>query len=95
LFGSLLSSTHACPQSWALPAHAVVQCPVEQTWPAAHALPHAPQFFGSLAVFTHDAPHLVSPEVHAQAPPEQTPPLPQLTPQAPQLLGSLLSLTHD
>jgi hypothetical protein len=36
--------------------------PLEQTWPATHAVPHAPQFIGSVRVSTQAPPaHRVSP----------------------------------
>jgi hypothetical protein len=34
-------------------------CPPAQIWCSPAALPHAPQFLGSVSVFTHDLPHKV------------------------------------
>lgn len=43
---SLVVSTQDAPQV-VFPPHSVVHLPPWQTCPAAHALPHAPQFLGS------------------------------------------------
>jgi hypothetical protein len=39
--------------------HVVSHMPELQTWPTAHAVPHAPQCFASLAVATQTPPHSV------------------------------------
>jgi hypothetical protein len=60
-----------------------------------HAVPHAPQLFGSVCVFTHAVPpQNVCPVPHAQLPlVHERPPL-HAVPQAPQLFESVLVLTH-
>jgi hypothetical protein len=55
--------------------------------------PHAPQFLGSLAVFTHELPQRV-PLGQAHCPPVHTRPVAHRTPQAPQLLALLVRFTH-
>jgi hypothetical protein len=62
--------------------------PPEQTCPAAHFVPHVPQFRLSLPVLTHFPPQVVCPvpQVTAQTPPAQLCPAGQTRPQAPQWL---------
>jgi hypothetical protein len=48
----LLSGVRQTPLHASSPA-AHWQDPLWQVWPAAHTLPHAPQFWGSDAAFTH------------------------------------------
>jgi hypothetical protein len=57
-------------------AQVVAHCPDEQTSPEAHALPQAPQFWGSLASVTQTPPHIVCPDaqVVAHCPDEHTSP---------------------
>ena len=63
--------------------------PALQTCAAVQVVPHAPQFFGSLATVTHALPHFVVPgELHWHMPFMQLLPAPQTLPQLPQLLGS-------
>src|ERR1019366_2364058 len=45
--GSYLVSTHAPLQGASGDAQLAAQTPLEQTWPAEHFMPHAPQLFGS------------------------------------------------
>jgi hypothetical protein len=71
-----------------------VQTPALHTWPAAQALPHAPQFITSLAVLTQVPAQALWPGGHTQAPALQRPPPPQREPQAPQFSGSDCSWTH-
>jgi len=65
------------------------QIPVEQTCPAAHVLPHAPQFFGSTLVSAHvpDG-HAVKSSRHWHLPARQCWPSPHWMPQAPQFSES-------
>jgi hypothetical protein len=41
--------------------------PAEHVCPVAHAVPHAPQLAGSIAVGAHEAPHMVNPGPHPVA----------------------------
>jgi hypothetical protein len=66
----------------------LVQVPLGQT------VPHAPQLFGSLCVFTHCVPHTVIPAPPQHAPLVQTTPPGQTVAQAPQLFLSVCKLTH-
>jgi hypothetical protein len=68
------------------------QWPPEQRWPAAHAIPHAPQFCGSVWVSVHVVPQgsgVVPPqfEVHVERAHRGAAPV-QATPHAPQLCVS-------
>ena len=58
----------------------------EHTWPAAQAVPHAPQWARSLARSRHEPPQLASPAAHdtTHAPAEHTWPAAQAVAQAPQ-----------
>ena len=71
------------------------QTPALQTSPVAHALPHAPQFAGSLDGSTQAVPHVIWPAGHTQAPALQVCPMPQALPHAPQFAPSLMTSTHD
>jgi hypothetical protein len=53
--------------------HVVVQTPLAHACPAAHTLPHPPQFALSVLVFAHAWPQSVSPaeQVATQSPFEQ------------------------
>jgi hypothetical protein len=55
---------------------------------APHALPHAPQCFGSFVRSTHVPPQSVSPLGHVHAPAAQTCPTVHAVPHAPQLAAS-------
>jgi hypothetical protein len=71
--GSLpMRSTHALAapigHDRAEPTHFVMHAPALQNWPLVHAVPHAPQSFGSDCVFTHAPPQSVRPGRHAQSP---------------------------
>jgi hypothetical protein len=70
--------------------------PALHVWPAAQAVPHAPQSLASLARSTHACPHFARPaaQLAAQAPTLQTSPLAQVFPQAPQFNGSCPASTH-
>ncbi len=57
-------SAHDVPQSVVPPPHVVLQAPLEQTSPAGHAVPQAPQLALSVFVSTHDPPHSVLVEPH-------------------------------
>ncbi len=70
--------------------HACVHAPLMHAWPGSQRLPHAPQLFGSVAVFAHVPPgHAVAGALHTQAPIAHVPPDPQRMPQPPQLFGSV------
>jgi hypothetical protein len=47
----VITSAHSAPppQGWSKPQSAV-HVPALHTWPAAHTVPHAPQFIGSLTI---------------------------------------------
>ena len=68
--------------------------PATQVSPAWHEWPHAPQLLGSVAVFTHEAPHIVSPAGHTQVLLTQVWPGAHTVPQLPQLFGSVAVFTH-
>ncbi len=68
--------------------------PLEQTSPTWQALPHAPQLFTSLAVFTQFRLQLVWPEGHVQLPPVQVCAGPQVVPQLPQFVLLVAVSTH-
>jgi hypothetical protein len=67
------------------------QTPPLQTLPAAHALPHPPQFAVSFCVLVHTggSPQASVLSGHLQMPDWQVVPPVQATPHTPQLLGSL------
>ena len=52
-------STQLEPQSVSAPAQPDEHLPCEQTRPAPHTVPHAPQFLASEAVATHAPPQLI------------------------------------
>jgi hypothetical protein len=95
---SVVRSTHVPPQS-VCPA-GQPQTPAEQVWPAAQALPQAPQLSASLwklAASTQPVPHCEVPagQVATQAPLEQNGvPAGQAMPQAPQLAPSAMVLAQ-
>ena len=67
---------------------------IAHTSVGAHAVPHAPQFAGSLVRSAQTpAPQSMSPPAHTHAPPTQSRPM-QLVPHAPQLRGSVVVSTH-
>lgn len=73
------------------------QIPAKQLWPV-HALPHAPQFFGSLCVLEHElvpAQYTRVGDAHWQFAPKQICAEGHLAPHAPQLLALLVRSTHD
>ena len=72
----------------------VEQTPAEHTEPAAHASAHAPQLAGSLATFTHAAPHAMVPIGHTHAPALQVWSARQAVAQVPQCVRSLWTSTH-
>jgi hypothetical protein len=74
------------------------QVPPVHDWPAAQALPQAPQFIALVARSTQAPPQLVVPPAQVpctQAPAEQIVPLAQALPHEPQLATSALRSTHD
>jgi len=86
--------THALPHStWPvgqplLPVHT----PLVHDWPTVQACPHAPQLFGSVAVFVqvplHDVCPLGQPPPEPHVPPVQGTPLAHAVPHVPQFAGS-------
>jgi hypothetical protein len=56
LAGSRCVFTQEAPHSVVPTAHLGAHRPLEQSWPALHAVPQSPQFTGSVAVFTHAPP---------------------------------------
>lgn len=91
---SLCTSTHAPEQAMSPNSHIELQLPPEQTWPGAHAVPHAPQFFGSELNATHAPLHSAVPVGQRHAPVMHTRPAPHARPQAPQFALSLAAFTH-
>lgn len=71
-----------------------MQAPLEQTWLAEHAVPQAPQWFGSLRSETQTPLHEVWPAGHVHTPPTQEVPPEHALPQPPQLAESLESETQ-
>jgi hypothetical protein len=69
--------------------HIAAQVPAVQTWPAAQALPHAPQSALSLARSTQTPVQAVWPAGQVQAPFAHVAPMPQVLPHPPQLAGSV------
>lgn len=67
-----------------------VHWPARQVAPAAHAIPHAPQFLGSVWVSTHAEEQFFwfAPHAAVQTPLLQTWLAPHAVPHAPQFLGS-------
>jgi hypothetical protein len=67
------------------------QLPAAQTWSAAQAIPHPPQFIGSLAVSTQTPLQSIEPGAHpagTHTPKSQAIPAPQGLPHPPQFAGS-------
>ena len=60
----------------------------------AHVFPHAPQFFGSVAVLVQTPPQVVAPEPQMQTPETQVAPEPHFVPHPPQLFTSVDSSMH-
>lgn len=85
---------HAPPQSARLDAHASWHAPLLHTCPDAQGCPQAPQWFGSLRVFTHEPEQSVSPVAHVHEPATQWDPPVQRRPHAPQFPSSAPSATH-
>jgi hypothetical protein len=86
--------THAVPH-WTVPAgHELTQPAGLHSWPAAHALPHAPQFAMSAVVSTQTPLHRVLPAGQAHWPRVHVVPPAHVTPHAPQFRLSLAKLTH-
>jgi hypothetical protein len=103
LGGHVKPASRGGPASMGVP----VQLPLVQNCPRAHAVPHAPQWVGSIAVFVHTVTpldtHAVVPGGHvkpastgvpAQLPLMQSCPNAHALPHAPQLLGSNSVLTQ-
>jgi len=65
-----------------------VQREATQLWPAAHAVPQAPQLVTSFVRFAHRLPQSALPPAQSHAPPAHTLPPGQALPQPPQLSGS-------
>jgi hypothetical protein len=92
LRASVCVSVHAIPNR---PTHAAVplgqvHAPLTQSAPAAgHAIPHAPQLFGSDDGSVHTPPQSIVPDGHAQPPATQSLPPVHAVPQSPQLAASL------
>ena len=82
----MVVSTQAPLQAW-VPA-GQPQLPAVQASCGLHALPHPPQWSGSVAGSTHRPPQASCPAGQAQAPAVQTWPAGQAFPQAPQLARS-------
>jgi hypothetical protein len=72
-----------------------VQAPATQACPAAHFVPHAPQFWKSVCVLKHVVPQSVWPTPHPHCPARQVWLLAQAIPQPPQLAESLFVSTHE
>lgn len=70
-----------------------VQMPDAQLAPLAQAVPHAPQFEGSVRTLTHAPPQASSPEGQ-QTPEVQVSPVGQALPQAPQFASSVVRYAH-
>jgi hypothetical protein len=72
------------------------QAPATQNWSPAHAVAHAPQFFGLVWRSTQLELQLVRPplQMTSHLPAEHAWPAGQTVPQAPQFVGSLLWSTH-
>jgi hypothetical protein len=68
--GSASSDTHAPPQFIWPGGHVdeLTHVPIAHVSPVAHAMPHAPQFDGSLVVFTHDRLQATIPVEHCTSP---------------------------
>jgi hypothetical protein len=81
---------HVPPQS-VPPTGQPEQTPIEQVWPSAQRLPHAPQFAASLARTTHAFAQFAVPAGHEgpHAPAAHTWPIGQAAPHVPQLPGSV------
>jgi len=75
-------------------AQLALHAPSAQSSAAAQALPHCPQFAGSLVVSTHASPHWLVPPPQMHWPLEQSCPMPHAWPQAPQFCGSRSVLVH-
>ena len=95
MFSSDCAFTQSFPH-WVSPtAQRAAQRPSEQLCPAAHAVPHTPQFAPSVRGSTQAAPQRTSPSGHAQAPATQRAPPVHAVPQPPQLALSLRGSTHE
>jgi len=87
-------STHAPPHADRSAAHVSTQLPNEHICPEGQALPHAPQFAGSLSSETQDPPQVTCPAGQAHWPPRHVVPPAHDLPQAPQFAASLPVSTH-
>jgi hypothetical protein len=98
LFGSSEVSVHAVPPKPV--AHVMIVSPVgavgqlqvlaEHVARSAHAVPHAPQLRGSVAVLVQTPPQVVSPVGHVHTLATHDSPAPHRIPQPPQLRGSVV-----
>jgi hypothetical protein len=70
-----VKSTQLLPQRERPVPHPVEHLPAEHTIPVEHAVPHAPQFFGSDAVATQTPLHITWPAAHPQTPAVQACPV--------------------
>jgi hypothetical protein len=91
---SLFRSTHALLHALRPALHVGAQLPAVQTWPAAHATPHPPQFCGSFVLLTQPPEQPVVPCGHTHDPPLQISPGAHAWPQPSQLPGSLIASTQ-
>jgi hypothetical protein len=87
-------STQAAPHSLSDPAQPLAHLLCEHTIPVPHAVPHAPQFFGSEVVSTQAFEQVVCPARQPQTPALQACPLAQTLPHLPQLAGSVAVRTQ-
>jgi hypothetical protein len=71
-----------------------MQLPPEHVWPVAQAVPHAPQFAGSLRVFVHCAPQNVWPPGHVHEPAVHARPPLHCVLHVPQFASSVVVSTH-
>jgi hypothetical protein len=87
---------HAPEQHGWLIVPQVAHWPLLHASPGMHAVEQVPQWFGSLAVFTHPtlAPQLVNPTAHAQTPEMHEAPEGHCVLHEPQCNTSLVSFTH-
>jgi hypothetical protein len=90
------TSTHDPEHATSGLAQPVAHAPFEHTDVAPEqTVPHAPQFFGSLPVFTHTPPQRVSPAGHVHLLSPHCSVAPHAVVHAPQCAASLVMSTHD
>jgi hypothetical protein len=77
-----------------LAAHDVVHAPLEHTWPLPHALPQAPQLFGSACVSVQTPLQRWPLSKHAHVPLWHVVPPLHTVPHPPQFALSVVSSTH-